>query len=62
MNRLAEHAIRCPWCGEPQTILVDTSVDRQEYVEDCQVCCQPMLLRVWFVDDGIRSEASRENA
>jgi hypothetical protein len=62
MNGLKEHAIQCPWCGELQTILVDTSPEHQEYVEDCQVCCQPVLLRIRSVGDGLRSEVERENA
>jgi hypothetical protein len=38
---------QCAGCGE----WVETSVDesagsKQQYVEDCQVCCQPNLLTV----------------
>ena len=25
---------------------IDWSVNRQEYVEDCQVCCRPMVLQI----------------
>jgi hypothetical protein len=25
-------------------VLVDTSVDYQDYIEDCQVCCRPIEL------------------
>ena len=38
--------VQCPYCGERIEILVDWSVRRQEYIEDCQVCCQPMILKV----------------
>lgn len=38
--------IDCPWCGECVTTFVDMSASSQSYVEDCQVCCRPMLLRV----------------
>ena len=41
-SRVVERRIRCPFCGEAMTILVDTSAGSQSYVEDCQVCCQPM--------------------
>ena len=45
--------IHCPYCGEPLEIAIDWSVREQEYVEDCQVCCQPMVLRVTLDDtDG----------
>ncbi|MEJ2138324.1 MAG: CPXCG motif-containing cysteine-rich protein [Gammaproteobacteria bacterium] len=40
-----EAEITCPFCWEVQTILLDLSVPEQEYIEDCQVCCQPILIR-----------------
>ena len=43
--------IQCPYCGESLEILVDRSVRRQEYIEDCQVCCQPMTLSVTIDDE-----------
>ena len=38
--------IQCPYCGETIEVAVDLSVKKQEYIEDCQVCCQPMTLVV----------------
>lgn len=46
MELLQETPISCPYCGETVTVLVDTSVDEQEYIEDCQVCCRPIILRL----------------
>ncbi len=40
-----ELSIHCPYCGEQQWILIDPSVESQKYIEDCQVCCQPMEIR-----------------
>jgi hypothetical protein len=37
-------SISCPWCGEPLDTFFDISVGNQQYVEDCQVCCRPILL------------------
>ena len=37
------------------SLSVDTSVLPQEYVEDCHVCCQPILVRV--DEDGLQSDA-----
>ena len=37
----------CPACGEPVTLRVDvTAGRRQHYVEDCWVCCRPMVVEV----------------
>lgn len=44
--------IECPYCGEPLEILVEPGLGRQEYVEDCQVCCKPMVLRVSVDAEG----------
>jgi hypothetical protein len=39
-------SVVCPFCGEPVELLVDTTISRQEYVEDCEVCCRPMVVTV----------------
>lgn len=41
-----ESEVLCPFCGEPFTIIVDTSVDDQSYIEDCFVCCRPIQFRI----------------
>jgi Cysteine-rich CPXCG len=52
MSELSENPVSCPYCGETITILVDDSLPSQEYVEDCQVCCRPIVLRVSVETDG----------
>ncbi|GGO88714.1 hypothetical protein GCM10011348_44810 [Marinobacterium nitratireducens] len=62
MNTLEEVDLYCPYCGEPISVLVDCSEARQQYVEDCPVCCSPMLLTVEVDDTGVPMvEAEREN-
>ena len=41
----------CPYCGETITLLVDTSVLPQDYIEDCHVCCQPIEVSVTGTED-----------
>jgi len=37
----------CPYCGETVEISLDPGGGAvQDYVEDCQVCCQPWRVRV----------------
>ena len=43
--------IQCPYCGESIEIVVEFSAGRQDYIEDCQVCCKPINLRV-SIDEG----------
>lgn len=54
--------IQCPYCWESLDISVDPSVPQQDYVEDCQVCCQPILIHAQFEEDGELSvSAEAEN-
>lgn len=38
--------IDCPYCGESLEILIEPLADQQRYIEDCQVCCQPILIEI----------------
>jgi hypothetical protein len=43
----------CPHCGEAVSLSLDPgSGDRQEYVEDCEVCCRPWTVRVRYGKNG----------
>ena len=33
----------CPYCGEEVDTTVDLSAGDQTYIEDCQVCCRPIV-------------------
>lgn len=39
---LSRKTIGCPYCGESIKVLIDPSDIEQQYIEDCQVCCQPI--------------------
>ena len=48
-----EGVVVCPYCGEPNEVALDPgSGERQDYVEDCQVCCQPWRVVVEYHGDG----------
>ena len=34
--------IQCPYCGESFERLLDLSAGSADYIEDCEVCCQPI--------------------
>ncbi|MFN4262935.1 MAG: CPXCG motif-containing cysteine-rich protein [Thioalkalivibrionaceae bacterium] len=40
----------CPWCGEPGETLIDAceldGTESAEWIEDCAVCCSPIVLSV----------------
>jgi len=43
----------CPACGEPIRLIVDTSAGDQEYTEDCEVCCRPLVVTVSIAGSDI---------
>ena len=52
----------CPYCGESISLLIDSSVENQEYVEDCQVCCSPILISVNIdYNENISIDIKKEN-
>lgn len=44
--------VDCPYCGETFETTIDTSAGAQEYIEDCYVCCRPILFRTVIDHDG----------
>lgn len=51
----------CPYCGEPIELVVDPSLDHQNYIEDCFVCCRPIQVQVHFDGDGPSVELRSED-
>jgi hypothetical protein len=48
-----EATVVCPYCDEAVEITLDPgSGSLQEYVEDCEVCCQPWTVKVRYGADG----------
>src|SRR3546814_20000428 len=44
--------MRCPYCGGPIELFVDGFAGDQQYIEDCQVCCRPIVVTVALDADG----------
>jgi hypothetical protein len=45
-------SLQCPYCGESIDLVIDDSVDHQQYVEDCHVCCRPINISVTVEAEG----------
>jgi len=43
---LEEVTVDCPYCGEAFEAVVDQSAGAQQYVEDCYVCCRPIIFEI----------------
>ncbi|ACF11199.1 conserved hypothetical protein [Chlorobaculum parvum NCIB 8327] len=44
--------VQCPYCGQSFEVLVECSVEHQEYIEDCEICCRPVSLVIDVAEDG----------
>ncbi|MBW2962387.1 CPXCG motif-containing cysteine-rich protein [Mesonia aestuariivivens] len=51
---MIEHFFQCPYCWEEISMLLDPSVN-QTYVEDCEVCCNPIKIHVSFEAGALTS-------
>jgi hypothetical protein len=61
MNLLQGHDATCPHCWETVNLTLDLSISEQSYIEDCPVCCKPMLVS-YTSHDGEVDEISLEAA
>lgn len=48
-----EHFFQCPYCWEEISMLLDSSISQQIYIEDCEVCCNPIELSPRFRDNEL---------
>ena len=46
----SEFHVVCPYCGEEADIYIEADV-QGTLVQDCEVCCQPWQVTVWWDGD-----------
>lgn len=56
-----EITMMCPYCGEGIIIEPEPSASVIEYVEDCHVCCNPIVITVHYREQGSEVYGRREN-
>ena len=39
---MIEHFFDCPHCWENQLKMIDPSIEKQNFIEDCEGCCNPL--------------------
>jgi hypothetical protein len=59
LRPIMEHSFICPYCGEEISMVLDDSVSRQTYIEDCEVCCRPIEISYMIEDDALVEFAAR---
>ncbi len=45
---MEEYFFQCPYCWENISMLFDNSVAAQTFIEDCEVCCNPIEIKIAF--------------
>jgi hypothetical protein len=48
-----EHFFQCPYCWEDISMLLDSSLVSTEYVEDCEICCNPIIIVYGFENQDL---------
>jgi transcription elongation factor Elf1 len=52
---MIEHYFDCPHCWEYQLKMIDTSVRNQVFIEDCQICCNPLEFDIIIENNTVLS-------
>ena len=52
---MIEHYFDCPHCWETQLKMIDPSVDEQNFIEDCEVCCNPLEFNLSVMNHNLES-------
>jgi len=52
---MLEHYFQCPYCWQSISMIIDVSVFQQSYIEDCEVCCNPIQIHLEINDRMLRS-------
>lgn len=42
---LEEYSFECPYCWQEISMLLDLSAGGQSYIEDCEICCNPIEVK-----------------
>ena len=52
--------VACPYCGESYQTAIDLTAGSATFIEDCQICCQPIEIELCLTDGGaVQSFAAR---
>lgn len=45
---MEEYFFQCPYCWQNISMLLDPSISNQNYIEDCENCCNPLEIKTEF--------------
>jgi hypothetical protein len=56
-----DYSFQCPYCGADVYVRLEASGGKkQQFCQDCEVCCRPITIRAEFDSDGQISHFATE--
>jgi len=52
---MIEYYFECPYCWENQLKMIDSTIEKQIFIEDCEVCCNPIEFKLSITNNHIVS-------
>ena len=52
---MIEQYFDCPHCWQNQLKLIDPSINSQIFIEDCEVCCNPLEFTIYISHNVVES-------
>lgn len=59
MAELHSEHVSCPYCGESFEAIADSS--NSDYIEDCPICCRPIIFTLEETQQGLILQLNTEN-
>ena len=50
---MIEYFFTCPHCWDEISMLIDNSISGQNYIEDCEICCNPIEINYTTLENEI---------
>ena len=52
-NSVLEEYFYCPYCWQNQLKMIDPSIENQNFIEDCEVCCNPIDFHITIENNEV---------
>ena len=52
---MIEQYFDCPHCWQNQSKLIEPSINSQMFIEDCEVCCNPLEFNISVSQNAVES-------
>ena len=57
---MIEHYFDCPHCWQNQLKMIDPSIEIQNFIEDCEICCNPLEFDIVVNENNLESFLVKE--